>query len=446
MPEHIPTLSLKAAPFQFAEFKPIQYTPKEIDRTILDRSLQQIDVRDKQARNMLDAYVKDTNAIRSELNSEEWDDYDAQVAAAYDRIKTQIDLGNTNTAFLMASDLGREFAKDTEIQNKIATQKSFKEFQQKIRSMGLDEYTIRMSEDLNKYRYTGKDEYIPQFTPVKAMSMADAYATAVGRAVTQQDSRSFSNTGNSNTFTDANGNIVTDDNGNPVTNPYSDNKGTQVRDNIAGVYSGTNFHNSSTRSFNEKRKEDINNIFRDLLKDYNVRASLKQHFRVMHWLYNHATEVLNNPNATEAEREQAMSDLNQAKASICDKNGILYPNDDNENGFNKWVDDTSASYFEHSSWRHETKSDTISNTTAYSESTIAAAHAKRAAELEGQLAPGGVNGNATVDSYSVTDEAAANVGTYNAYGIGSLLITPNVTTSYPQPGPKFNAQGQLVGQ
>lgn len=74
----IPTMSLKTAPIQFAEFRPVQYTPQIADSTLLSKSLSMQEARAKEARSTLGNTDTLLNGIRNAINPEEYDWFENQ--------------------------------------------------------------------------------------------------------------------------------------------------------------------------------------------------------------------------------------------------------------------------------------------------------------------------------------------------------------------------------
>lgn len=412
MPDIIPTMSLKAAPIQFAEFKPLIYTPQEPNLELLNRSMEKIEARNIQARANADAFINATNVLRKQLNPAELEAFDTRINAMEDQINDQIKLGNTASAVLMASDFGRTLAADEDVQNRIRTQESFTAARNEAFSKGLNSISRRRWDDLNTYRYDGTGKFTPDFNPITDMSFDDIMKLVVANTPTRSDSRSWNHSGDSHQFVDSKGNIT-----NTPSIHMVENRPTTI-----GTFSKTQTSNGGLRSYTEKKEDDMYRTFQSMLTDSNIKAALLQEFQNMIWLRNKAQSILDDPNSTEAQRSQAKTDLITANESIVRSDGNIYQ--DTEEGFNKWLDDKVKTYFRNAAWRHETRQDSDSNHTDYGNG-FNLKYTTQAQQKYNQYK----FGDATVQSGNLTVSETATLGEYNANNAAGWFITPVVNAN-----------------
>ena len=418
---NIPTMSLKAAPMQFATFTPVQYTPQTIDSTLLAQSMAAQEARQKEANQYLLAIDTTLNEKRKLLNKADYDWMAKQADDIRAEVDKQLELGNWQSAIYAAQKAARDLNRNTELEDRIKANEVYTTERNKIQSGNYSKYTKRRWDDINKYSFNGTADWTPTFQPVTDMSVADIWNIAVNRTPTRSKSSSSSKTSNSSTFLDNNGNVIKN-----ITEKQTDDQGntnTIVADGIVGTYSTTSTTKGGSTSVQEKRKSDIIAIFNDMLKDDNIRSALRQEYDNMLWLYDQANSIINNPNATAEELKQARADLDVATSSLSNKDGFIYVGKDED--FNAWVKAQAAQYAKDSAYRHTSTSSNSSVTTVYDTSALNAVNANRNNQAIKRYGPS----YATSKGPNVTSLRAPNVGAgYDAGSVMEFLYIPQNDT------------------
>lgn len=377
----IPTMTLKTAPIQFAEFKPTQYTPQIADSTLLAKSLSIQEARAKEARTILGNTDTLLNGIRNAINPEEYTWFENQANDIRKKIDDQIALGNTETAIRFAQEAGRDLARSTDMQNKVRANTIYQQELNKVKSGAYSELTKRRWEDTNTYYDNGTGDWKAEnFIPVKDISVSDVWANAVAKTPTRSKSSSGNKSNTSQTLVDNNGRPI-----NAFTKEIVDGKsGTIINDNVLDVAKTTTTSSSWSSGYTSKSKEDIMNIFNDLMSDPNIYAGVKQQYDNLVWLYDKSTSIINNPNSTPEQIKQAKTDLDTAQASLEDKDGFLHKNDDY---FKIWVQKQANRYAEHSKFYNTSSSSGSSNGTTYGD-IFTSINTNRAQNYVTELSPG----------------------------------------------------------
>lgn len=379
----IPTMSLKAAPMQFAAFTPVQYTPQTADPTLLSRSMAAQEARQEKANQYLLAIDSTLAEKRKLLNKADYDWMAQQADAVRAEVDRQLELGNWQSAIRVAQQSARDLTRNTELEDRIRANEVYTTERNKIQSGNYSSYTKRRWDAINQYKFNGTADWTPTFRPVTDMSVADIWNIAVSRTPIRSKSSSWSRTGN--TFLDNNGNSTT-----------------------------TETHGGSS-SVQEKRESDIIAMFNNMLKDDNIRGVLRQEYDNMLWLYDQATSIIANPNATEEQLKQARADLDVATSSLSNKDGFIYAGNDED--FNAWVNAQAAQYAKDSAYRHTSTSKNDSVTTSYSDGALGTVNSNRNAKAVNLYSPG----FATTVGPNITYTAVPYLGNYNAVNIMPLL-------------------------
>lgn len=346
----IQTMSLKTAPIQFAEFKPAQYTPQIADSTLLAKSLSMQEARAEKARSALGSTDTLLNGIRNAINPEEYTWFENQANDIRKKIDDQIALGNTETAIRFAQEAGRDLARSVDMNNKIKANATYQQELNKVESGAYSKLTKRRWKDINKYYDDGTGTWKAEnFIPVNDISVSDVWANAVAKAPT----RSKSSGGNRSDTKET----TVDNAGRPVkafTKEIVDGKsGTIINNNVLGVAKTITTSSNWLSGYNSKSKEDIMNIFNDLMSDPNIYAGVKQQYDNLVWLYDKSKSIIDNPNSTPEQIKQAKTDLDTAQASLEDKDGFLHKDD---NYFKTWVQKQANRYAEHSKFYNTSSS------------------------------------------------------------------------------------------
>ena len=347
---NIPTMSLKTAPIQFAEFKPVQYTPQIADNTLLAKSLSMQEARAKEARSALGSTDNLLAGIKNAINPEEYNWFENQANDIRKKIDDQIALGNTETAIRFAQEAGKDLARSVDMNNKVKANAAYQQELNKVKNGAYSELTKRRWEDTNKYYDDGTGNWKAEnFIPVKDISVSDVWANAVAKTPT----RSKSSGGNRSDTKE----ITVDNTGRPIKAFTKENingkSGTIINNNVLGVAKTITTSSNWSSGYTSKSKEDIMNIFNDLMSDPNIYAGVKQQYDNLVWLYDKSTSIINNPNSTPEQIKQAKTDLDTAQASLEDKDGFIHKD---ANYFKTWVQKQANRYAQHSEFYNTSSS------------------------------------------------------------------------------------------
>lgn len=423
----IPSMSLKVAPMQFATFTPVQYAPQIADSTLLAKSMAAQEAREEKANQYLLAIDTTLNEKRKLLNKADYDWMTQQADAIRAEVDRQLELGNWQSAIRVAKQSAKDLTRNTELEDRIKANEIYTTERNKIQAGNYSSYTKRRWDNVNKYKFNGTADWTPIFSPVPDMSVADIWNIAVSRTPIRSKSSSWSRTGNTHTFLDNNGNLITD-----ITDQYTDEQGntnTRVADGVIGTYSTTTETHGGSSSVQEKRESDIIAIFNNMLKDDNIKGALRQEYDNMLWLYDQASSIIANPNATEEQLKQARADLDVATSSLSNKDGFIYAGNDED--FNAWVNAQAAQYAKNSAYRHTSTSKNDSVTTSYSDGALGALSANRNAQAINRYSPG----FATTAGPNVTYQAIPNLGSYNAASVMKLIYPTQPADPSPVQNP-----------
>lgn len=339
---NVPTMSLKVAPMQFATFTPTQYTPQTSDPTLLAKSLQIQEAREKEANQNMDAIDTSLAAIRENLNVAEHDWLDSKANAIRKEIDDQISLGNYQSAIRIAQQSARDLKRDTDLQNKIKVNQLYNKEKERVQSMGVDPLTQRYWEYRNKYSYNGTADWKPSWTPVKDISLANLQGLAAQLTAEDAQSRSSSSSSRRQVLLDSEGNVTT--NVREAINP---------RETIS---SG----GSSSVGTHIKTKEDIEKTFRALLADSNVNLALTQKFDVNYWAYNDALARSKDESLSYFDRQSALEEANRLGSELKDENGILITS------YERWLEKKVIPMFENMEYHNKTTSSSSESGIDYS--------------------------------------------------------------------------------
>lgn len=260
-------MSLKAVPLQFAEFKPATFTPAESNLEILNRSMEKIDAREKESIQAKDVMSTTLNEIRNKLNPEEFAKFDEKAQQARDEINTQIELGRYGLAMSTAYNLGRSFADDTELQNKIKAQEAREKAIAEMKQTVQNPLTRRRYEALNKYYNDGTGTWDAKvFKPVPNIIESQFWSEVVNRTPEKSGSKANSRSSSRPTYGSYDGNTY-----------------------VTGSVSS---ESSSSRSYSQKNPEDMFAVYEDLMNDPYWGEGMKQNFDDNKWLYDETIKGL----------------------------------------------------------------------------------------------------------------------------------------------------------
>lgn len=410
----IPKMSLKVAPMQFATFTPTQYTPQTSDPTLLSKSLAAQEARQKEANQYLAVIDATLAENRKSLNKADYDWLADQTEALRSKIDEQYQLGNWQSVIRLSQQAARDLARNTELQDRIKANEIFTTERDKIQNGNYSKYTKRRWDAINNYNFNGTADWKPTFNPVPDISIADIWHSAVSKTPVRSTSSSGSTTSDRNTFLDSSGNIIS----NP-TETVTDSQGntnTKVADGIIGQYSNTTTSTSGSKTVQEKREQDIVNVFYDMLKDSNVRGALRQEYDNMLWLYDEANAILNDPNSTEQDKKQAEIDLDTAKSSLSNKDGFIYAGTDKD--FNAWLEAQARQYAKDSSYKHISTSGSSSTTTSYNDRALGVANYNSQQQAVMDYSPFSYS---TTSGPNISYTIPFSYGGYNANNLRSLF-------------------------
>ena len=347
---NIHTMSLKTAPIQFAEFKPVQYTPQIADNTLLAKSLAMQEARAKEARSALGNIDTLLNGIRNAINPEEYNWFENQANDIRKKIDDQIALGNTETAIRFAQEAGRDLARSVDMNNKVRANTVYQQELNKIETGAYNKITKRRWKDLNKYYDNGTGNWTAEnFIPVNDISVADVWARAVANTPTKSKSSSGNRSDTRETTVDNAGRPIK-----AFTKETINSKpGTIINNNVLGVAKTITTSSNWSSGYTSKSKKDIMNIFNDLMSDPNIYAGVKQEYDNLVWLYDKSKSIIDNPNSTPEQIKQAKTDLDTAQASLEDKDGFIHKD---ANYFKTWVQKQADRYAQHSEFYNTSSS------------------------------------------------------------------------------------------
>lgn len=356
---NIPTMSLKTVPVKFAEFKPIQFTPQIDDGTLLAKSLAMQEARAEKARNALGNTDTLLNGIKNAINPEEYTWFENQANDIRKKIDDQIALGNTETAIRFAQEAGRDLARSVDMNNKIKANAAYQQELNKVESGAYSKITKRRWKDLNKYYDNGTGNWTAEnFIPVNDISVADVWARAVSNTPTRSSTKGGSKSNTSQQLVDTSGRPIK-----ATINETIDGKTSKiVNTNVLGPLTTTTSSSNWSSGYTSKSKEDIMNIFNDLMSDSNIFAGVKQQYDNLVWLYDKSKSIIDDPNSTPEQIKQAKTDLLTAQSTLEDKDGFVHKDD---NYFKTWVQKQADRYAEHSKFYNTSSSHGTSNSTTY---------------------------------------------------------------------------------
>ena len=409
---NIPTISLKSVPLQYTAFTPEEFVAQTSDPTLLSQAAKDQEQREREA-NAYFAAINDTLEKKTlGLNTADYS-WMAELANNTRRdVEKQLELGNWQSALRLARKAANDLSKNTELAYRIKANEKYTEERNKIQSGSYSDLTKRRWDDLNRYKFNGTADWTPDFKPVNDVSVADIWAMAVSKARTHSTSTSSKRTSNSSNYVNPKGEIL-----NKTTERYTNPDGTQVTrvaDGVMGTYSTTQVTKGGGKTVQSKNASDIMNIFNDLLKDGNVRASLKQQYNNYLWLLDHAKAIKDDPYASATAKKQAEEDIDRAKNALSDKDGFTYSG---EKDFEAWVQAQAAQYAKDSAYTHTSTSSESSVTSGVSDTALSNIYTNRKYQDITNLSPGTTQGQGPVINRDVEDTP----GAYNANTTGSWI-------------------------
>lgn len=417
---NIPTMSLKTVPVKFAEFKPIQFTPQIDDGTLLAKSLAMQEARAEKARNALGNTDTLLNGIKNAINPEEYTWFENQANDIRKKIDDQIALGNTETAIRFAQEAGRDLARSVDMNNKVKANAAYQQELNKVESGAYSKITKRRWKDLNKYYDNGTGNWTAEnFIPVNDISVADVWARAVSNTPTRSNSTSGSKSNTSQQLVDTSGRPIK-----ATINETIDGKTSKiVNTNVLGPLTTTTSSSNWSSGYTSKSKEDIMNIFNDLMSDSNIFAGVKQQYDNLVWLYDKSKSIIDDPNSTPEQIKQAKTDLLTAQSTLEDKDGFVHKDD---NYFKTWVQKQADRYAEHSKFYNTSSSHGTSNSTTYHSDVFNPINTVRMQNYVDDLSPAG-EGTTSGPDITVTGGIGFSNNQSNNLGGFNYNVSTNAT-------------------
>ena len=410
---NIPTISLKTAPLQYTAFTPEEFVAQTSDPTLLSQAAKDQEQREREANAYFAAINETLDKKTAGLNTADYG-WMAELANNTRRdVEKQLELGNWQSALRLARKAANDLSKNTQLTYRIKANEKYTEERNKIQSGPYSDLTKRRWDDLNRYKFNGTADWTPEFLPVNDVSVADIWAMAVNKARTNSTSSSSKRTSNSHNYVNAKGQIL-----NKATERNTNSDGTQVTqvaDGVMGTYSTTQVSKGGSRSSQSKTAADIMKIFNDLLKDGNVRASLKQQYNNYLWLLDHANAIIKDDNASDTAKKQAKEDIERAKNALSDKDGLTYSGDE---GFEAWVQAQAAQYAQDSAYTHTSTSSESSVTSGVNDTTLGQIYGFRQETYKGMLM---MHGDATSEGASIARSATDTSPSYSAKDDAALI-------------------------
>ncbi len=381
----IPSLTLKTAPFQFAEFKPLAYQQEVADKNILRQSLNQIEIRRREANAMAEDIATKKDAARALLDPSEFANFDKEFEEVSDRINDMIALGDTGTAIQLANTIGRDMAHDVKWQNKARVKAERDKWLNEAKNSGYSALTLRRMEAENPYYDDGTGDFKHKEYE-KDIPLPDIMRVVISNTKVHQSGSSSEVRNTSYGF---------NKNGKTVSSPIG--QGNKIDDNIDLLYK-TSTSRGGGINITELKEQDIIDTFKELSRSKEFAGSLRQTFDNLQWLYKEADKVLNDPNSTPDQIKKAIMDKEQAMDGLRDNNGFIINGDAwNEDVYDQWIDMTAKHYASLAAYKHVSTSSSKSNDIDYNVASASSKAAARGDEMDASILPG----NTQAGSYEV---------------------------------------------
>lgn len=341
----LPTMTLKTAPLQFAEFKPLVYQQQVADKNILRDSLNKIEARRREANANKDAYIQSVSEIRDFLDPTEYANFDKEFNNIYNRIGELIELGDSGEAIRVATTAGKDMANDPKWKNKIQVKKQRDKWLADAKASGYDDLTLRRMDKENPYQDNG-DGVFKHLEYHKVYPLTDIGQVVISRTPTQQNTSGGTNTIGGDYFIDSKTGKVSN-------TPLVDGK--TVNPNLAGMSYSRQHSVGGSTSVTELRTEDLYNTWKEIIKQPEYNYSLRQEFSNQIWAYNDAYKTFNDPNSSEEERKIAYNDMQVATKALQLESGFLlkpHSFEEQEEAFNKYADLRFKELFKRAAYKH----------------------------------------------------------------------------------------------
>lgn len=324
MANELPKMSLKQATPLQSSFTPFQYTPKPLDTTGLERSLDKIEAREKEAVTTKSKIDASLGEIQSKLNNKELKWFTNYKNDIKKQIQDQIDAGNYSTAILTATQAAGNIMNDTRI---IGREQANANYQKKLEEIQNDKSLSSLTRERwaaqNPYTYNdvyddsgnviGGSEWKPAWTPVNEQKITQLQALAAQLTAARGNSSQTSRGGAS----------LVDQYGQDTTS-LSDAVGTK-----------TSWSRSSSKSIESKTYQRLKQTFDNMMNDPEVISGLGQQFDSFLWAMNDRQAKAKDMSFSKEQRDAYQAEANMYKQRLTDKNGYTY----NEADLKKWIND-----------------------------------------------------------------------------------------------------------
>jgi len=324
MANEFPKMSLKQATPLQSSFTPFQFTPKPLDTTSLERSLDKIEAREKEAITTKSKIDASLGEIQSKLNNKELKWFTNYKDNIKKQIQEQIDAGNYSTAILTGTQLAGNIMNDAKI---IGREQANANYQKKLEEIQNDKSLSSLTRERwaaqNPYKYNdvyddsgnviGGSEWKPAWTPVNEQKIAQLQALAAQLTAARGNSSQTSQGGAS----------LLDKYGNDTTNLT----------NAIGMK--TSWSKGSSTSIESKTYKRLKETFNNLMNDPEVISGLNQQFDSFLWAMNDRQVKAKDMSFSKEQRDAYQAEANMYKQRLTDENGYTY----NEADIKKWIND-----------------------------------------------------------------------------------------------------------
>lgn len=403
MPD-IPQMSLKVGTLQFPTFTPAEYKPQVADATLLPRSLQIQEARDKEARQNVDVIDSSLAVFRNALNKDEY----SWLQEKADKIRTDIDAmianGNTESAVRFAQEAARDLKRDTELADKIKVNEIYQKEVDKVKSMNVSDDIKEMWLAENRYSYNGVADWKAKWNVVADVNLSSLMQLAA--SMTPEDAQS-----RTNRFTRS-GDIIIDKDGNVT----ADTKSAYYKQ------ASTSVGGQTSRTTHIKTRAAMEKNLRNIMSDPNVKASLLQKYRATKWKLDDSYAKMNDVTLDEKDRQRAAETYNEYAKIFANSDGIVVVKN-----YDDWINkkvvtmlndmeyNNTATTSESETSRHYGEGLFVSNANR-DRGTVNADIAKETASVKGN----------NIDQIFYNSAQAAGINVKNEVdGVGNCYVTPS---------------------
>lgn len=308
MANELAKMSLKQATPLQSSFTPFQYTPKPLDTTSLERSLDKIEAREKEAVTTKSGIDATLGEIEKELNNKELKWFTNYKNNIKKQIQDQIDAGNYSTAILTATQAAGNINSDTRL---IGRKRANAAYQEKLKEVQNDKSLSALTRERwvaqNPYNYTdiyddsgnviGGSEWKPAWDTVGEQKIAQLQALAAQLTAARGNSSQSSHGGAS----------------------LVDIYGQDTKDLSNAVGMKTTWNKSSSYSIESKTYERLKQTFDNMMNDPEIIAGLNQQFDSFLWAMNDRKAKAKDMSFSKEQRDAYQAEANLYKQRLSDK-------------------------------------------------------------------------------------------------------------------------------